>query len=168
MLQGVIEMDESYLGGRPRKTNKGKSTTKKRGRGTDKLQVIGAVERGGRAVAKPSKWIDSFTLSDFLRENVHPASALMTDSFPAYKDMGDIFETHLTIDHSVQYVDGIVHTNTIEGLWSLIKRQWHGTHHHYSKRYAALYISELVYKYNARKLSGVFERFVRQSIRVQA
>lgn len=169
LLWGIVEMDETYIGGKPRKNNYGKSIRKsKPGRGTDKLQVIGAVERGGRAVAKPSQHIDAFTLKSFLKENVDYRSTLMTDAFPAYKTMDEIFESHLVIDHSVQYAYGPIHTNSIEGLWSLLKRQWHGSHHHFSKRHAAMYIAELVYKYNSRHVTDLFDRFIRRSIRVQA
>ena len=62
--------------------------------------------------------------------------------------------THAVINHSLSYVEGWVHTNTIEGFWSLLKRAWHGTHHHYSEKYMPLYIAEACWKYNNRENNG--------------
>ncbi|MDE2103117.1 MAG: transposase, partial [Patescibacteria group bacterium] len=63
---------------------------------------------------------------------------------------------HVRINHSVQYADGIVHTNTIEGFWAHVKRAWYGQHHHYSARYMPLYIAEACYKYNKRREKDSF------------
>ena len=63
---------------------------------------------------------------------------------------------HARINHSIQYVDGTTHTNTIEGFWALVKRAWYGSHHHYSKKYMSLYIAEACYKYNIRNQPETF------------
>ena len=57
---------------------------------------------------------------------------------------------HATINHQIAYADGDIHTNTIEGFWALVKRAWYGPHHHYSRKYMPLYISEACYKFNKR------------------
>ena len=67
---------------------------------------------------------------------------------------------HLAINHRIQYVDGIVHTNTIEGVWALLKRAWYGSHHHYSKGWMPLYIAEACWKYNRRKSTNAFGEFM--------
>ena len=142
-LSGIVEADECYVGGKPRKPNKREDDENApRGRGTDKLPVVGAVERGGDVVAQPSEKVDGKSLAKFLRQNVDDASLLVTD----------------------QYVDGIVHTNTIEGFWSLLKRAWYGQHHHYSKTHALAYVVEACFKYNARKRGDVFQNFMRQAM----
>ena len=63
------------------------------------------------------------------------------------------------IDHSTRYVDGSTHTNTIEGVWSLLKRAWYGSHHHYTEKYTPLYVAEACFKYNNRKADG-FSNFL--------
>ena len=152
LLSGIVEADEAYVGGKPRKPNRrddDKPST--RGRGTDKLPIIGAVERGGRVVAKPSLKVDAAALTSFLNETVDKASLLMTDAWGGYRQMNRHMR-HVTVDHSKQYVDGLVHTNTIEGFWALLKRAWYGTHHHYTDKHSIAYVVESCYKYNVRGL----------------
>ena len=164
LLQGIVEADECYIGGKPRKPNKREDDTPApRGRGTDRLPVIGVVERGGRVVAQPSERLDAETLTEFLVANVDPASLLITDQFLGYNRMGDHM-AHTTIDHSVQYVDGIVHTNTIEGFWSLVKCALIGTHHHYTVKHAFSYIIEACFKYNIRRQVNPFDAFMREAV----
>ncbi len=161
-LSGIVEADECYVGGKPRKPNKREDDENApRGRGTDKLPVVGAVERGGDVVAQRSEKVDGKSLAKCLRQNGDEASLLVTDQYAAYRGLA---AKHATIDHSVQYVDGIVHTNTIEGFWSLLKRAWYGQHHHYSKTHALAYVVEACFKYNARKRGDVFQNVMRQAM----
>ncbi len=167
-LQGIVEADEAYVGGKPRKFNNHADTPPAtRGRGTDKQAVIGAVERGGRVVAEPSVKVDFATLSDFLNQNVDPGSLLMTDQYTGYKHMRR-YMNHATVDHSKHYVDGITHTNTIEGFWALLKRAWYGQHHHYSKRHTFAYVIEACFKYNIRKVTDPFIPFIQSTVTVTA
>ena len=73
---------------------------------------------------------------------------------------------HFTINHAVAYVDGLIHTNTIEGFWSLVKRAIFGQHHHYSKAHAAAYIVEACYKYNNRNNANTFDQFLAGAVMV--
>ena len=165
LLSGIVEADEAYVGGKPRKPNRrddDKPST--RGRGTDKLPIIGAVERGGRVVAKPSlKVVDVAALTSFLSETVDQASLLMTDAWVGYRQMRRHMR-HVTVDHSKQYVDRLAHTNTIEGFWALLKRAWYGTHHHYTDEHSIAYVVESCYKYNARNSENVFEGFLQGAV----
>lgn len=68
---------------------------------------------------------------------------------------------HAVIQHSRHYSDGDIHTNTIEGVWSLLKRAWYGSHHHYTKRFTPLYVAEACYKYNNRKNKRTFDTFLK-------
>lgn len=164
LLSGIVEADEAYIGGKPRKGNRrDDDKPAKRGRGTDKLPIIGVVQRGGRVVAEPSRKVNAASLTEFLSRNIDAGSLLITDAFNAYRRMGQKVR-HAVIDHSIQYVDGLIHTNTIEGFWSLLKRAWYGTHHHYTERYAMAYAVEACYKYNIRKAGDTFGAFLRGAV----
>ena len=162
VLQGIIEADETFVGGRPRRANKkGDHTPNKPGRGTKKTAVIGAIERSGSVVAKVATDLTGKGIVKFLKTHVNiPESLLVTDQYPAYNAVDDLM-AHEVINHSEQYAVGDVHTNSIEGFWALIKRAWYGSHHHYSKKYMPLYIAETSWKYNERKNPNAFESFLR-------
>lgn len=147
LLSGVVEMDETYVGGKPR--YKGQS---KRGRGTSKMPVIGAVERGGNVVAEPLNGkMNRHALRSFvLRSMDGQATHLISDEFLGYTNMRAFVAKHEQINHSYEYVRGDIHTNSIEGFWATVKRAYMGQHHHYTHKYAALYIGEACFKYNNR------------------
>ncbi len=164
MLKGIIEADETYIGGKPRKANKKEDRVpSKRGRGTDKDAIIGAVERGGKVVAQLAPNLTGRTILEFIRSNVNTKeSELITDEFKAYELIGKEMK-HSIIHHQEQFVDGDIHTNTIEGFWSLLKRAWYGQHHHYQTAYTPLYVAEGCYKYNYRK-EDMFWKFINESM----
>lgn len=161
LLSGIIEADETYIGGKPRKRNRREDDEPiKRGRGTSKQAVIGAVERGGKVIAQVANDLTGRSILKFIRRYVSmDESELITDEFRAYNIVGRYIR-HSVIRHESQFVDGDIHTNTIEGFWSLLKRAWYGSHHHYSVAYAPLYVAEGCYKYNYRKDPQVFWRFL--------
>lgn len=132
----------------PRKENKkADREPTKRGRGTNKDAIIGAVQRGGKVAARLAQNLTGKTILNFIQEVIKiEESELMTDEFKAYLALGKQMKHHI-IDHQEQFVDGDVHTNTIEGFWSLLKRAWYGSHHHYWTEYTPLYVSEACYKY---------------------
>ncbi len=162
LLQGIIEADETYLGGKPRKGNRREDDKPaKKGRGTAKRLIVGAVERGGRVTARTAAKVRGKTLLKFIKDNVEPAgSLLMTDEWKGYGGVKN-FMQHAVINHSTAYAEGSVHTNTIEGFWSLLKRAWYGSHHHYGVPYTLLYVAEACWKYNERKNVGPFGGFIR-------
>lgn len=142
-LSGTVEMDETYVGGRRRNG--------KRGRGTDKEAVVGIAERGGSVRVKHVENVKSKTLMPMLRENVALGSAVMTDEFPVYNRVSKDGYLHDVIQHGIkEYVRGNVHTNTIEGFWSQVKRSISGTHHAVSPKYLQFYLNEFVFRYNHR------------------
>ncbi len=162
ILQGIIEADETYVGGKPRRTNtKDDHTPHPPGRGTKKTPVIGVVERGGSVVAKVATDLSGKGIVKFLKKHVTlPASLLVTDEYRGYHAVDGLM-AHEVINHSQAYAVGDVHTNTIEGFWALIKRAWYGSHHHYSKTYMPLFIAETSWKYNERKNPHMFNTFLR-------
>lgn len=167
LLQGIIEADETYIGGKPRKENKKEDREPaKRGRGTDKTPVIGAVERGGKVVAQVAENLTGRTILEFIKRAVKVEnSELMTDEFHAYNAIGREMK-HQIVNHQEQFVDGDVHTNTIEGFWSLLKRAWYGSHHHYTTGFTPLYVAERCYVYNYRNLECIWTKFVNESVLV--
>ena len=157
LLHGIVEADETYIGGKPRRHNRREDgnidDTNARGRGTKKTPVVGAVERHGRVVAKVARRVDlgNRGLSKFISQFVDTAATLLiTDEWPGYNQISAAMRS-ARINHKVHYADGQTHTNTIEGFCALVKRAWYGQHHHYSRKYMPLYIAEAVYKYNQRK-----------------
>ena len=167
LLKGVIEADETYVGGKPRRRRDKDGNLPpppKRGRGTKKTPVIGAIERGGQVVARVATDLTSKGVVGFIKEVVNPeGSVLMTDEFKSYSAVDD-WILHKVVNHKrKQYVtgeNGEIHTNTIEGFWSIVKRAFHGTHHHY--KHIRLYIAEACYKWNNRDNPNVFEKFIRE------
>ncbi len=149
LLTGIVEMDETYVGGKPRK---GGHEKLKRGRGTKKAPVIGAVERGGRVLAKAVKKgkMKGKNLRAFVKERVDTSrSHLMTDEYKGYLGMSMIVP-HSVIKHQKWYVDGNIHTNTIESFWALLKRGMFGQFHSVSKKHLQRYVDEFCYRYNLR------------------
>lgn len=165
LLQGIIEADETYIGGKPRKSNKrDDDKPSKRGRGTDKDAIIGAVERGGKVVAKLADDLTGKGILNFIKGAVSiEDSKLITDEYTAYNVIGREME-HAIINHQVQFADGEIHTNTIEGFWSLLKRAWFGQHHHYTTRWTPLYVAEACYKYNHRDSENLFWNFLKGTV----
>jgi transposase-like protein len=150
LLQGIIEMDETYVGGKPRPG----TGEHKRGRGTKKTPVVGIVERNGNVKAKVQNKdkLKFKSMKKIVNENVDKKnSVLMTDEYKGYLPMSSIIE-HKTVNHSEgQYSNGDIHTNTIGSFWAILKRGIFGQYHHVSKRYLNKYINEFCFKYNNRK-----------------
>ena len=166
LLHGIIEADETYIGGKPRKPNKREDfEPSKRGRGTSKTAVIGAVARGGEVVAEVAKGLTGRDILEFIRRVVNiKESELMTDEYHAYNTLGSQLKHHV-INHQVQFAEGDKHTNTIEGFWSLLKRAWYGSHHHYQTGYTPLYVAERCYIYNNRHRETIFWKFLKESMK---
>lgn len=160
LLSGVVEMDETYIGGKPRKGKKydDDDDKPKRGRGTKKAPVIGAVERGGNVTAKAVKKdkMKGKNLRAFVQERIDVKNAhLMTDEYGGYVGMSRILP-HSVIKHQRWYVDGDIHTNTIEGFWALLKRGMSGQFHSVSRKHLQRYVDEFCYRYNNRANDDVF------------
>jgi transposase-like protein len=151
-LMGVVEVDETYIGG----DDSNRHIGKKKGRG-DKAIVIGAVERKGNVVVRVLDKADFYAMDQFVRMVCgDKVSLLATDEHHGYAHLGE-FVNHGTVKHSAkQYVVGAIHTQTIEGFWSLMKRSIVGSYHKVSKKYLALYIAEAQFRYNNRHNPDIF------------
>lgn len=183
LLEGVVEMDEAYIGGKPRHRNTAFKTavysklSTKRGRGTKNIPVVGMVERQGKVRLEIQDKITTKTLLQLLNKYVRMEddTTIMTDELPAYKAF-DKYVKHLSVNHAKkEYTkanpngkkDEKIHTNTIEGVWSIIKNGIRGEYHVLSRKYLPFYLAEFAYKYNRRNKSGkeqMFDEAIEDSI----
>jgi len=149
-LEGIVEVDETYVGGKPR--IKGVS---KRGRGTKKTPVFAAVERGGSIRRHVVADVTGRTLKAAIRNVVDPRARIMSDENSAYRGIGDEFDGgHETVTHSAkEYARGDVNTNTAESSFALVKRGIIGTYHNVSKEYLHRYLWQFDFVWNTRKMN---------------
>ncbi len=151
LLAGVVEVDETYVGGRRRGGKRGRP-----GADSHKAPVVALVQRGGQVRVMAMPRVTAETLGKAVRENMKHDAQLMTDDFPPYKRIGHV--DHETVNHSQkEYVrkGTNVHTNTVEGFFSLLKRGINGTFHHVSKGHLHRYCDEFAFRYNNRTALGV-------------
>ena len=150
LLKGIVEVDETYVGGK----------TKGMGHGYkgNKTIVVGATERGGEARLQVIDDNGRKTLHQFIRENTSPATeAIYTDEWPAYLGIADTDTRHETVNHSAEeWVRGDVHTNSVEGVWSLLKRSIVGSYHKVSTKHLDSYLDELEWRFNNRENPYLF------------
>jgi len=172
LLTGIVEMDETYIGARkPRKESKDKDDQgnypkNPRGRGTkNKTPVVGMVQRGGRVIAKMQNQLKFKDLKKTAGEHIDFSNTvLMTDDYRGYIPFKHLL-THQTVNHSQkQFANGIIHTNTIENFWSILKRGITGQYHHLSDKYLNKYITEFCFRYNNRTNANLFNELLTNAI----
>jgi transposase-like protein len=148
MLQGLVEIDETFVGGI--EANKHEHKKLKAGRGTvGKTAVLGMRERGGRTKAVKIASTDAQTIQDIIVQNVEVGSTLHTDEAGAYRDIGGLFFNHATVNHSEgEYVRDGVTTNSIESVFAVLKRGLIGVYHHASAKHLGRYVDEFAFRLN--------------------
>jgi transposase len=164
-LSGKVEVDETYIGGKAKNMHKDVRERKIQGRGAvGKVPVVGAVQRGGRVVAKTAEHVSAETLLPFVKEHVMPESTIFTDEHAGYGDVAQSGYAHKRVHHSAKvYVIGDAHTNTMEGFWSLVKRGIGGVYHNVSAKYLQTYFDEYSFRYNRRHdVQPMFVSFLTQ------
>jgi transposase-like protein len=144
---GIVELDETYIGGKRRHVGSGNRD--------NKTMVLGAVERGGPIrlkVEHRTKKTTHAILKEFIDQNTADETArLITDEDPSYKGIQDHNTTHETVNHRAEeWVRGDVHTNSVEGVWSLFKRSIVGSYHHVSTKHLQSYLDEFEWRFNQR------------------
>jgi transposase-like protein len=149
MLKGTIEVDETYIGGKPANRHANKQSGKL-GRGIEKVPIVTMVERNGAVRSFVVNSVGSGDMYDVITKNVEKGSKLITDGFTAYKWVGMQYE-HIPVKHNKNYITyGEKHTNSVGGFFSHLKRTISGTHIHVSRKHLQKYANECSFRYTFR------------------
>jgi len=161
-LDGVLEVDETLVGGKVR--------GKGHGYKGNKTTVAGVVQRGGDIRLQVVKDRSRETLHELIKQHAHDkATAIYTDDWEAYKGIGDADTIHDTVNHSAkEYVRGDVHTNSVESVWSLLERSIIGAFHQVSKKHLDAYLDELEFRFGNRRNPHLFRETIRRLISSEA
>ena len=162
-LSGTVEVDETFVGGKKRGKRHGIGTGWP---GRDKTMVVGAIERGGDVRLRIEGRADRRTLHRFVGDHVDDgASFIYTDGHRAYLGVGDGDTIHASVDHgNEEWVRGDVHTNSVEGVWSLLKRSIVGSYHQLSVKHLPAYLDEIEFRFNNRKNPYLFRDTIKAII----
>ena len=162
LLRGIVEVDETYVGGKTRGTGHGY-------RG-NKAIAIGAVQRGGKVRLQVIEHATKATLHKFIAENTaSDTEAIYTDQLPAYNGIADEDTRHESVNHSKEeWVRGDVHTNGMENVWSLLKRSIIGAHHRVSMKHLDAYLDELEHRFNNRDNEYLFRDTLTKLVRADS
>ncbi len=150
LLKGIVEVDETWVGGKTEGMGHGYKG--------NKALAVGAVQRDGDIALESIEHADADTLLKFIHENTTPEiEAIFTDELPAYKALEKKGVKHETVNHSAdEWVRGDVHTNSVENVWSLLKRSIMGSYHQVSKKHLDAYLDELEWRFNNRENPYLF------------
>lgn len=151
-LDGEVEADETFVGGKEKNKHAWQRIGGKQG-GRGKVAVLGILERGGELRTEITPSLSARNVQTVIRENVKPGTALMTDEHGAFVGLGRDYNHH-RVNHSAgEYVRHyVLHTNGIEGVWALFKRQIVGTHHWLSAKHLSRYLQEMTWRFNLREM----------------
>lgn len=149
-ISGVIEADETYIGGKEKNRHQSKKLGLGRGP-AGKTAVLGMRSRDGEVRAEVLEDTEGKTIHKAIASNIAKGSKLYTDEHRSYEGLVDY--RHKSVNHHIgEYVRGDVHTNTVESLWALIKRGHYGTFHQWSKKHLHRYVNEFCFRLNTRTL----------------
>jgi transposase-like protein len=156
---GHVEADETFIGGKARNMHVAQRRRRITGTGTkDKTAVMGILERGGKIRTSVVANRKKKTLQAEINKHVEAGSALYTDFLLSYEGLEGRY-AHQVVDHAVEYVNGMAHTNGLENYWSLLKRCISGTYVSVEPFHLFRYLDEQAYRYNNRKDMSDFDRF---------
>lgn len=151
-LDGDVELDETFVGGKNKNRHKNKRVKNSQGRSfKDKIPVMGMLQRGGKVVCKVVRSTSYKSLTLPILRNVKRTATLYSDEWYGYRTVSKLYK-HYIVDHGHgQYVNGNIYTNTIEGFWSIMKRGLIGIYNHTSRKHLQRYVNEFCFRYNYRK-----------------
>ena len=150
-LDNEVEIDETFVGGKNKNRHYNKKTNYDNGE-VDKTPVLGMVERGGKVSAKALSKVKISTVHPEVAKTIKESAKIYTDEWVGYKSLDRIYD-HSFVKHSnYEYVNGNIHTNTIENFWSILKRGIVGIYHFTSSKHLQNYVDEFVFRYNTRNL----------------
>ncbi len=169
-LDGIVECDELYLGGREKNKHESKKTEGTQGRSTKtKTPIFGMAERKGDAKAFVVENTKAATLRTYIEQFISDNAVIMTDESQSYEWLDGEGYSHYAVKHGDgQYAEGLLSTNVIEGFWAQFKRMVFGTYHYVSKKYLQRYVDEAVYRWNTRDwtVGNRFSDMFRKSVGV--
>ncbi|MBI4213616.1 MAG: IS1595 family transposase [Chloroflexi bacterium] len=167
-LTGTVEVDETFVGGKAKFMHKTDRARRIHGTGgMDKVMVLGAMERGGMVRFKVESHRTREVLHNFIASTVDDgATTIYTDEYSGYDGIGDENTVHETVNHGAEeWVRADVHTNTVEGVWSLFKRSIVGSYHRLSTKHMEAYLDEMAWRFNNRENPYLFRDTLTRLVR---
>ena len=154
IYRGEVELDETFIGGKNKNRHASKKVANSQGRSCiDKTPVLGMVQRNGKLIAKKMQCTSEESITPLVLKHVMKETMVYSDEWIGYKKVSKKYH-HLFVNHgSKQYVNGRIHTNTLEGAWSLLKRGIQGIYHSVSRKHLQRYVDEFVFRYNYRNMT---------------
>lgn len=163
-LEGTIEVDETFVGGKNINRHFDKKVKHSRGRAfKDKTPVFGAFQRGGKVKAYVIPDSSAASIKPMVMGNVKKGSCLMSDEWSAYKGLNQWYIHDVVYHNKKQYVNGVTTTNRIENFWSVLKRTIRGSYIQVSRKWLQKYVDECVYRFNNRENPLIYQNLLQAS-----